>query len=345
MFPVPNSASEKRKYDLRKKKKLVLPVRAAQPGLVSEILELAKSYEEKTVLEREEREKRRKQYKNKPHLVDPAPPAVARMNRLNSLSIKENWSNIHLRRMIRFESMLVYDCLEAKERLEKFKEPIELTEVKSSNGDEWILKTFKRKQSSTGKVSRSDVTPIRIPVANKYAYLVGREENFDAAGFEETLTPTVGDGKRKRVNQYVAGTPQRKRNRNNALTRKTKQVANLSSQDSEKDKSLSKKRPKRKNERAGTQDNSKASPTLDIETESTSPLTKKQRRSTFVPNRTFKYFALICKFCGQDTSDQKDHLLKHCKNIESKVKTIKGRKSKNAIARCHDIGAAIDSKD
>ena len=63
-----------RKCELRKQKKLVIPFRAAQPGLVSEILELAKSYEEKTV---KEREKRRSRFKNKQHLIDPAPPAAA----------------------------------------------------------------------------------------------------------------------------------------------------------------------------------------------------------------------------------------------------------------------------
>ena len=148
------------------------------------------------------------------------------------------------------------------------------------------------------------MTPIRIPVANKYAYLVGREENFDAAGFEETLTPTVDAGKRKRTNQYTAGTPQRKRGRKSMIARNAKQVANLSSSNSQGCKLLSWKQPKRKNQKNTTQNNSNSSPRLSIDTESTSPLTKKQRRSTFVPDRTFKFFALICKFCGQDQGMQ-----------------------------------------
>jgi len=163
-------------------------------------------------------------------------------------------------------------------------------------------------------------------------------------------------GKRKRDDQDAAGTPQRKRTRKSIRRKKDgrTQVVNLSSTDMP-DENLSKKRCKRKNQSATVQERSKnadsagifvfSSPRLSINAESKSPLVKKQRRSTFVPDKTFKFFALICKFCGQDTSDQKDHLLKHCKNLKSKVKSVKGRKSKNAIARCHDIGAAIDSKD
>jgi len=252
-----HNITEIRQLELRKKRKLILPLRASQPGLVSEILELAKLYEEKTTAERAEREKRQARFQNKPHLVDPSPPAVARLNRLKNLALEEKWSNIHLRRMIRFESMLIYDCLEPKERLEKFKEPIELTEVKPSQSD-WILKTFKRKQASTGKLSRNDVTPIRIPIANKYAYLVGREENFDIAGFEETLTPVVDVGKRKRDDQDAAGTPQRKRTRKSIRRKKDgrTQVVNLSSTDMP-DENLSKKRCKRKNQSATVQERSK----------------------------------------------------------------------------------------
>merc|ERR1712004_639302 len=129
----------------------------------------------------------------------------ARLNRLKKLGTEKNWSNSHLRRMIRFEAMMEYKCLEPRERLEKFKEPVELTEIKSIVTDKWTLKTFKRKRSSEGAISRSDVTPIRIPVANKYAYLVGREENFNAKGFEETITPSNDAGKRKRSDDEEIG--------------------------------------------------------------------------------------------------------------------------------------------
>jgi len=344
MFPKPVSSSEIRKYELHKQRNLHLPLRAAQSGLVSEILELARVYEEKTVSEHEEREKRKIRFKNKQHLIDPLPPAVARLNRLKNLATENKWSNMHLRRMIRFESMLEYNCLEPRERLEKFKEPVELTEIKSNSTDNWILKTFKRKQPSNGPLSRRDVTPIRIPVANKYAYLVGREENFDICGFEDTLTPSEA-GKRKRTDQSDVGTPTRKKTRTGRLRQNKSQAASLSVTSTQINTNEPKRRQKRKNKKTRSQANSPSAADTSLRSESISPLTKKQRRSTFVPNETFKFFALICNFCGQDISGQKDHQLKHCKNINSGANLVKTRKSKNAIARCHDIGAAIDSKD
>ena len=152
-------------------------------------------------------------------------------------------------------------------------------------------------------------------MANKYAYLVGREENFGNPGFEATLTPLTKAVKR---NANSPETPRPKRRRKQKSTKKIaeKRNANFSPEFSNPN------QPK-----------------------INSPLFKKQRRATFKNNDTFTKFALICEFCGLDISRQKDHLLRHCKGIKSNINNVTSRKSKNAISRCHDIGAAIDSKD
>jgi len=211
-------------------------------------------------------------HKGKSHLVEPLPPAVARLNRLKRQGEAEGWSNLFLRRMIRYESMLVYKCLEPKERLESFKEPIELTEFEIE-GFGWVTKTFKRKNNNVGPIARSDVTPVRIPVANKYAYLVGREENFGNPGFEETLTPLTNSKKR---NAASPETPRPKRRRKQKSSKRSDIV-------SQSTKNIAEKR------------NANFSPefTNPNQIKITSPLNKKQRRATFKKNDTFTKFALM----------------------------------------------------
>ena len=71
----------------------------------------------------------------------------------------------------------------------------------------------------------------------------------------------------------------------------------------------------------------------------------KKRKLNFNRDSTFKNFSLICKFCKEDTSFEKNHLL-NCPGVDSTIKKrINSHKSKNAIQKCHDIGAAIDTFD
>jgi len=76
-----------------------------------------------------------------------------------------------------------------------------------------------------------------------------------------------------------------------------------------------------------------------------SPLSQKRRVTGFKRGTTFKYFALVCNHCQSDISNEKLHIL-NCPIIKSDIKaTIINTKSKDAIQKLYDIGAAIDTFD
>ena len=307
LFPVPPDRSALgRRLAARRKKKMVLPLSTSQPGLVSEVLDLALQHEDDIYSRSEELKKRRIMYKNRPHLINPSPPAALRLSRLRKLCEERQWSNIQFQRMVKFEAMLVYGCFEPKDRLEKFKEPVEFTEIQTED-DGWRIKTFKRKRVGTGELSREDVTPVRIELANKFAYLEGREETFsESKSFEQTLTP-VGD---KGSKEDECGTPKSKRSkgRHFPMTRAKKRLKNNA--------------PKI----IGAHFFGKPIEIIEFE--------PKKRKLNFNRDSTFKNFSLICKFCKEDTAFEKSHLL-NCPGVDSTIKKrITPHKLKNAIQKC-----------
>ena len=322
MFPEPVLGATSRKLAARRKKKMILPILTAEDGLVREVLDLALELEDERWVKAEDLKKRKVTFKNRPHLIDPAPPAVTRLAALRKDHRIQGWTNVMFQRMLRFRSLLVYNCFEPIDRLQHFKEPVQFTEVQTSEG-EWIVKTFKRKRDDIDQISREAVTPVRIPLKNKFAYLEGREETFlQGPDFANTLTPVAADSE-----SLLCSTPKRQK-RSKYKRKKSPKNAQRPG-----------KRKRHNNNDTQVTDSQAVSDMT------ASPLSQKRRVTGFKRGTTFKYFALVCNHCQCDISNEKLHIL-NCPKIKSDIKaTIINTKSKDAIQKLYDIGAAIDTFD
>ena len=176
------------------------------------------------------------------------------------------------------------------------------------------LKTFKRK-ADVQNPTRDQVTPVRIPLANRFATLVGREVTFTAdEEFGLTLTPIA---KRKKGAKYVKKGKKATKIWKKGWKRKEKQDENSENSAKRLDQKDSPKEQRVKNRVVG-----------------------------FDRENTLNYFKIECFFCKKDISQEQDHLLKKCKKVkEGNLRKIFHRRTKTAKKRVQEIGEAIDTRD
>ena len=339
MFPKPREGSKHhRDVENRKKKKLRLPIVTKDGGLVREILGLAQKHEDRIIKEAEERERRSKIYKKQPEKIDPLPPAKACLRNLLKRHKEGGWSNKFLQRMLTYESRIAFNCFEAKERLENYKEPISIIEKRTSIDNPWIIKTFKRKRSPTSDiVTRDDVTPVRIALTNRFAYLKGREETFSSdPEFLNTLTPRSSP-----KNSRVCDSPHKRR--------RVKRRAKLFNKNSEETEVKGQGKGEQKREGRGKNseklNKSKKRNANEAEGEDLEML--KMQTVGYDRKKTLLSFKLICNFCEKDISFEQNHVLFNCPGLNyDKTNVVKSRKKSKALSeRLYEIGANFEPGD
>ena len=328
-----------RKTNKRRKNNLFLPLKTIAPGLASDILDLALSYEEKREKRREENRKKmlRRTDKKVPKYV---PPAKKRL--LEVLAYTKDWSlsQRDSQKLLTITSRIKYKCFEASDRLCNFKESISLQVKRTREHSDDILsysdwKTVTHRLKPQEPVFSTPASKF-LPLTNKYSPI-----SYDINGGKAKLVPRFSPENLASVIALpdVMSTPVRKTKTSLSKAKKRKKPPAKNSKPSEATKR--KKSPEVTVSKISASESflEQNTPvrhsigrvsskimrdsTIDVDTLNTSKLSSKRKKPCSTPpddeysfrgfnKNVFKIMKIECKVCGCDITFQKKHAELHC---------------------------------